>query len=67
MKTFERDEYINYRMEKAFETFDVAELLYNNAKWNSTINRLYYACFYAITALLVKNNIEAKSHSGVKS
>jgi len=65
MKDVERKDYVNYRIEKSIETFEVAELLYANSKWNSTINRLYYACFYAITALLVKNEIETKSHSGV--
>ncbi len=67
MKDVERKDYVNYRIEKSIETFEVAELLYANSKWNSTINRLYYACFYAITALLVKNEIETKSHSGVKT
>lgn len=67
MKDFERNDYVDYRIEKAIETYNVAELLYDNSKWNSTINRLYYACFYAITALLMKNNIEAKSHSGIKT
>ncbi len=67
MKEFERKDYVNYRIEKSIETFEVAELLYANSKWNSTINRLYYACFYAITALLVMNEIETKSHSGVKT
>ena len=33
---------------------------------NSSINRLYYAAFYATLALLLKNNIEVKSHKGVK-
>jgi len=67
MKKFERMDYVNYRIEKSIDTYEVAELLYENAKWNSAINRLYYACFYAITALLVKNKIEAKSHAGVKT
>ena len=67
MKEIERSDYVKYRIEKSVETYEVAELLYDNSKWSSTINRLYYACFYAITALLVKNEIETKSHSGVKT
>jgi len=67
MKEFERKDYVNYRIEKSIETFEVAELLFTHSKWNSAINRLYYACFYAITALLVMNEIETKSHSGVKT
>ena len=34
-------------------------------QWNSVINRLYYACFYAASALLLHQHISAKSHSGV--
>lgn len=59
--------YINYRIEKAYETYDVAVLLVENAKWNSAINRLYYSCFYMVSALLTKSNLESKSHSGIKS
>ena len=50
MKKFERRDYVNYRLEKSEETFEVAELLFKNLKWNAVINRLYYACFYAVTA-----------------
>lgn len=67
MKEEDRKAYVDYRLEKAEETYDVAKLLIDNAKWNSAINRLYYACFYAVTALLVSQSIEAKSHSGVKT
>ena len=31
------------------------------------MNRLYYACFYATSALLVANGITAASHAGVKT
>ena len=27
--------------------------------WRSAANRLYYACYYAVVALLVKNEINA--------
>ena len=67
MKKEEKDNYVNYRLEKAEETFEVAELLIKNKKWNSAINRLYYASFYAITGLLVNSEITTKSHSGVKT
>jgi uncharacterized protein (UPF0332 family) len=67
MKEEERSAYINYRLEKAEETLEVAELLIENGKWNSAINRLYYSCFYAVTGLLVKTGKTNKSHSGVKT
>ncbi len=67
MKDIDKEAYIRYRIERAFDTYEVAILLYNNLKWNSAINRLYYSCFYAVSALLFKEGINAKSHSGIKS
>jgi uncharacterized protein (UPF0332 family) len=43
-----------------------AKLLAENSHWNSAINRLYYSCFYAISALLYKYDITANSHAGLK-
>jgi uncharacterized protein (UPF0332 family) len=34
--------------------------------WNTTVNRLYYACYYAVSALLVDNKIKAQTHGGVR-
>jgi hypothetical protein len=38
-------EYIDYILKKAFDAFEDAKLLERNQRWNSAINRLYYACF----------------------
>lgn len=57
--------YIRYRLEKAEETYQAACVLYNASQWNSVINRLYYACFYSASALLLQKHIPAKSHAGV--
>lgn len=57
--------YIRYRLEKAQEVYCAAEVLYEASQWNSVINRLYYACFYSASALLLYLGISAKSHSGV--
>lgn len=35
--------------------------------WNACANRLYYACFYAVSALLVKYGLSSSKHSGIKS
>jgi uncharacterized protein (UPF0332 family) len=61
-----KQEYIDYRLNSARETLEAARTLANDKHWNSVINRLYYACFYAISALLYKNDINARSHSGLK-
>ncbi len=67
MKSPERNEYVKYRLEKAEETYEVAELLVENEKWNSAVNRLYYSAYYAVSGLLVYSEINTKTHSGVKT
>lgn len=63
----ERREYAKYRIESARRTFEAAKVLSKNGFWNSAVNRLYYAVFYAVNALLVLNEIQTKSHSATKS
>ena len=61
-----KQDYIDYRIQSAKETLKAAKLLAENSHWNSVINRLYYTCFYAISALLYKYDINANSHAGLK-
>jgi len=67
MTNEERREYAKYRIESARKTFEAAKVLSENGFWNSAVNRLYYAVFYAVNALLVLNEIQTKSHSATKS
>lgn len=62
-----RDDLVKYRIARAYESIDEAKLLANSGHWNTVANRLYYAAFYTVSALLVKNEILATTHSGVKS
>lgn len=62
-----RAELVKYRISRAEETIKEAMLLTNEGYYNAAINRLYYACFYAVQALLVKNGISSASHAGVKT
>ena len=57
--------YVRYRLEKAQEVYNAAQILYDASQWNSVINRLYYACFYSASAMLLYYGISAKSHAGV--
>jgi hypothetical protein len=43
---------VRYRMRRANEAIAEAELLAGSGHWNTSVNRLYYACFYAASALL---------------
>lgn len=58
---------VNYRIDRANETMKEAELLKKEGFYNAAVNRLYYACYYAVVALLLKNNIQAQTHGGVKT
>jgi uncharacterized protein (UPF0332 family) len=58
---------IDYRYSRALDTFDDAGILADNKKWNSTINRLYYSSYYAVTALLLKSDINPTTHNGAKT
>ena len=62
-----RKELVLYRMERADETMEEVRLLAENGHYNAAVNRLYYACFYATQALLLKHSIVAQTHAGVKS
>ena len=58
---------VEYRLERAYNTMKEAALLTEKEYYNAAVNRLYYACYYATEALLLKHRIEAKSHAGVKA
>ena len=62
-----KEEYIKYRLDKAWKTFEDARLLANTRSWDSSMNRLYYACFYSVLALFAKHNLNTQTHSGVKT
>ena len=49
---------------KALESIEESQLALENEKYNLSINRSYYAVFYATKALLIKKGIETKKHSG---
>lgn len=62
-----KHDYVYYRLNRAFEAFGDANLLAENDRWNAAINRLYYASFYAIIALLIKNDIQVHTHDGARN
>ena len=62
-----KNDLINYRIARAKDTYDDALILSERKKWNSTINRLYYASYYAVMALLLNSDLKPTTHNGVKS
>ena len=62
-----KNELIKYRIERAFECLDEARILAESNYWNTVANRLYYACFYIVGALIIKHEPLTNSHLDVKS
>ena len=58
---------VAYRLQRADEALEEARLMHQTRHWNTCANRLYYAVFYAVNALLAKNGLAASKHSGVKA
>ena len=61
----ERDAVVFYRIQKAKDTWKEAEGISKLGYWNAVINRLYYACYYMTSALLIYNGHTAQTHTGV--
>lgn len=57
---------VNYRKDRAVETLKEAKAMINNGFWNASVNRIYYSCFYAVSALLLLKSIETSSHKGIR-
>ena len=60
----ERRIIVQLELEKAYRTYDAAQLMIVNEHWESAANRLYYALFHAVTALLVHDGHKVTSHKG---
>lgn len=58
---------VQYRLSRSEECFQEASLLASESHYNAAMNRLYYACYYAVVALLISGNISATTHAGVKT
>ncbi len=56
---------IRYRLERAKETLQEAQLMLDANHIYGAANRIYYACFYAVLALLLTQKLSSPKHSGV--
>jgi uncharacterized protein (UPF0332 family) len=56
-----------YRLEKAKNTLMDAKKYFGDATLESTVNRIYYAMFYAVNALLITKGLASAKHSGVRA
>ena len=66
MNESDRKELVTYRLNKPNRTLKEIDILLKNELWNTAVNRMYYACYYAVSALLLQNAIQAQTHAGVR-
>lgn len=64
--SYQKEDLIKYRLEKSAITFNEAKSLAESGFWGGCANRLYYSCFYSVTALLAKDDVSAYTHNGVR-
>ena len=66
MSTPSKEDILKIKIRRSRKSLLEAQKLMEYNFTNAAISRLYYACFYAATALLFKKDIFVKTHSGVK-
>ena len=60
----ERYDVVAYRIEKAYETMKQVRGVLPMRYWALIANRLFYAAYYAVSALLIAHGHRVKSHEG---
>ena len=61
------EDLVLHRIQRARESLEDARVLAKASRWNACVNRLYYACFYVVSALLMKGHLSSVKHTGVRS
>lgn len=60
-------DYARYRLERAREDLDAAQLLFSHERYRIANNRAYYSIFHALRAVLAFDQFDSSKHSGVIS
>ena len=61
----EREIVVGLQMEKAHRFLEQAEEMCKQQYWDIASNRYYYACYHAVQALLIKDELVAHTHDGL--
>lgn len=67
MNNLQLQQLIEYRLAQAKETLRESELLLEAAAFRGSVNRSYYAMFYAVLSLLATRGLGTSKHGGVMS
>lgn len=63
----ERRQLVRFRIDRAREALEEARLMQAAGHGNTFVNRLYYACFYAVSAALLAKGLASAKHAGVRA
>lgn len=55
---------VKLEIEKAYRIYNQALIMQESAQWDGMANRLYYAVFHAVSALLIHDCHEVNTHKG---
>ena len=61
------NEVVSYWIEKANDSLNAAQDDLKAGRFSFSVNRIYYACFYAVSAVLLQKGVRFKKHSGVRA
>ena len=61
------EDLIRYRREKSKETLEDAYILFRAGRLFSALNRIYYALFYEVMALLLTKDLSSARHTGIRA
>ena len=61
----ERRAIVEFRIEKSLRAYEEAKGVVGMKYWETAANRLYYAAYNAVSALLIANGGTTHTHNGV--
>lgn len=56
------NDYIQYKRERAFEALDDIQKMLDNGMLSAAMNRIYYAGFYIVSALVLLDGFSTSKH-----
>jgi uncharacterized protein (UPF0332 family) len=62
MNESDRKNLLKHRIDKSKETIEDARIAIENGRYRNAMNRIYYAIFYIVSALAVKEGFSTSKH-----
>ena len=61
----EKNALITLKIERAKETIKEVPVLMEQGFYRTSANRMYYACYYIVSALLLQRGYDTRTHNGI--